>query len=221
MDMVVQIFFEFFDSEIKCLKTRTHAFRQSVIVVAFGAIFFRYALWLQRPATRTYFRRGLQLFFSERNFFKMRETRQKQLLFLLRALAIWLLIIFAESVHGTLRQIFLAPLIGDFQARRIAFFVGMLLIFAIACFFIRWIAAPSVKSLFVVGIMWMILTALFEFSLGLFVMKYSRERMFEDYDISRGGLMGFGLIFMAFAPYLAAKLRGTKPVRRLNDTSND
>ena len=28
-------------------------------VVAFGAIAFRYAIWLQRPATRTYFRRGL------------------------------------------------------------------------------------------------------------------------------------------------------------------
>lgn len=31
-------------------------------VVAFGAIVFRYATWLQRPATRAYFRRGLQLF---------------------------------------------------------------------------------------------------------------------------------------------------------------
>ena len=33
-------------------------------VVAFGAIFFRYAIWLQRPATRTYFKRGLWLFFQ-------------------------------------------------------------------------------------------------------------------------------------------------------------
>jgi len=39
-------------------------------VVAFGAIFFRYAIWLQRPATRTYFRRGLQLFFQRRKLLK-------------------------------------------------------------------------------------------------------------------------------------------------------
>ena len=32
-------------------------------VVALGAIVFRYALWLQRPATRAYFWRGLDLFF--------------------------------------------------------------------------------------------------------------------------------------------------------------
>ena len=34
-------------------------------VVAFGAIFFRYAIWLQRPATRAYFIRGLKLFFQK------------------------------------------------------------------------------------------------------------------------------------------------------------
>lgn len=37
-------------------------------IVAFGAVVFRYALWLQRPATRIYFRRGLQLFFQRKKF---------------------------------------------------------------------------------------------------------------------------------------------------------
>src|SRR6188474_112346 len=31
-------------------------------VVAFGAVVFRYSVWLQRPATRVYWRRGWQLF---------------------------------------------------------------------------------------------------------------------------------------------------------------
>src|SRR6476659_3002447 len=31
-------------------------------VVAFGAIVFRYAIWLQRPATRVYWRRGWKLY---------------------------------------------------------------------------------------------------------------------------------------------------------------
>ncbi len=131
-------------------------------------------------------------------------------MYIFRALAVLLVIIFAESVHGTLRQLFLAPLVGDFMARRIAFFVAILLIFLITYFFIRWISAPNVKSLFAVGLIWMILMTLFEFGLGILVMNYSWERMFEDYDVSRGGLMGFGLLFMIFAPWLAAKLRGRK-----------
>lgn len=108
---------------------------------------------------------------------------------------------------GTLRQMFLVPLVGNFTARRIAFFGSLVLIFLFSYFFIRWIAAPTVKSLFTAGLMWMILTLLFEFGLGIFVMNYSLERMLEDYDIRRGGLMLFGLIFMFFAPWLAAKMR--------------
>ena len=126
-------------------------------------------------------------------------------MYLLRGFTVWLLIIFAESVHGTLRELFLAPIVGDFTARRIAFFVGLLLIFGITYLFLDWIKAPSVRSLFVVGLTWMILTALFEFGLGILVLNYSWERMFEDYDLSRGGLMGLGLVFMFFVPYLAAK----------------
>src|SRR5215467_16405842 len=35
-------------------------------VVAFGALIFRYAVWLQRPATRIYWRRGWKLFRERR-----------------------------------------------------------------------------------------------------------------------------------------------------------
>jgi hypothetical protein len=128
-------------------------------------------------------------------------------MFLIKAFTVWLLIIFAESIHGTLRQIFLAPIVGDFQARQIAFFIGILLIFAIAYFSIDWIKAPNIKSLFIIGFMWMSLTLLFEFSLGFFVIELSWERIFEDYNLFRGGLMGIGLLLMIFIPYLANKLK--------------
>ena len=131
-------------------------------------------------------------------------------MYLVRALAVLLVIIVAESVHGTLRQLFLAPLIGDFAARRISFFIAVLLIFLITYFFILWISAPNIRSLFVVGLMWMILMTLFEFGLGHFVMNYSWEQLLVDYDVSRGGLMGFGLVFMLFAPWLAAKSQRKK-----------
>lgn len=37
-------------------------------VVAFGAIVFRYAIWLQRPATRGYWRRGWKLYLQKEKF---------------------------------------------------------------------------------------------------------------------------------------------------------
>src|SRR5215213_8991744 len=37
-------------------------------VVALGAVVFRYAIWLQRPATRVYWRRGWQLYLQRERF---------------------------------------------------------------------------------------------------------------------------------------------------------
>ncbi|MBK8812420.1 MAG: hypothetical protein IPN69_17050 [Acidobacteria bacterium] len=129
-------------------------------------------------------------------------------MFYIRTLAVWLLLIFVESVHGTLRQMFLAPLVGDFTARRIAFFVALGLILAVALLTIRWLDAPSRKFLYIAALIWMILTALFEFLIGRFVMNLSWDRIFEDYDVTRGGLMAFGLLFLVFAPAIAIRIRG-------------
>jgi hypothetical protein len=60
-----------------------------------------------------------------------------------RALAVWLLIILAESIHGTLRTLLLVPVVGDFPARQISVFTGAVIIFAIAWFTHRWVFAPS------------------------------------------------------------------------------
>jgi hypothetical protein len=70
--------------------------------------------------------------------------------------------------------------------------------------------AGSTGSLFAVGALWLFLTLIFEFGLGLFVLGYSWERVASDYDLSRGGLMPFGLVLLALAPLIAARLRDLK-----------
>ena len=125
----------------------------------------------------------------------------------LRGLIVWLLIMIAESIHGTLRQLFLTPLIGDFNARRLTFFTGMLLIFLLALATVRWLAAPTRAALLAIGSMWAVLTVAFEFGIGLLVMGFPIERVLEDYDISRGGLMAFGIMFLFIVPFLAHRLR--------------
>jgi undecaprenyl pyrophosphate phosphatase UppP len=85
--------------------------------------------------------------------------------------------------------------------------VGCLIIFAVAWFCIRWIDARTFSEQLKVGAFWMVLMAIFEMSLGL-AFGYSRERIFADYNVVEGRLMIFGMIFMLFAPALAAKARG-------------
>ena len=128
-----------------------------------------------------------------------------------RSIAVWVLIIVVESVHGTFRQLFLAPVLGDFQARRVAVFTGMALIFLVALVTVRWLAARGTREHLIVGALWMALTVCFEVVLGRAVLGYDWCRIFEDYDLSRGGLMGLGLVAMFFTPLVAARVRKLNP----------
>ncbi len=119
----------------------------------------------------------------------------------------WLIIIFAEMVHGILRGLFLVPVLGDFASRQVGVFTGSLIILAIAYMTVRWIGAGSVRQLFAAGLIWMTLTLAFEIIFGRFVMHFGWERILSDFNILHGGLLALGMIFMAFSPFLAAKLR--------------
>lgn len=128
----------------------------------------------------------------------------------LKVFSVWFIIMLAEVVHGALRMLFLAPWVGDFMARQLAVFTGSAIILAIAAWFIRWIGAVKTGTLLGVGLLWVGLTLLFEFVLGMLVLGYSWERMLSDYKLTEGGLMPIGLLAMALSPLIAAKVRGVK-----------
>jgi hypothetical protein len=120
-----------------------------------------------------------------------------------------------ETIHGTARILFLQPIAGDFKARQIAVFTGSILIVAVAYFFRRWIHAASIKESLLVGVIWVVLTIVFEISLGRLVLDLSWERIISDYDVSHGGLMIFGLVVMLFAPLIVSRIRMSR-----NDSSS-
>ena len=124
-----------------------------------------------------------------------------------RAIAVWLLILGVESINGTIRQLFIAPVIGDKLARQIGVFIGSGLILLISWLTVRWLGVKTQNEQLMVGALWAILIVIFEIGLGA-LLGYTRERLLSDYNLARGGLMGFGLLFLLFAPMLGAKLRG-------------
>jgi len=123
-----------------------------------------------------------------------------------RALAAWVLIIVAETVHGVLRQWLLVPVVGDLRARQIGVLIGSAIIFAIAWALARWIDARTLRAQLAVGAVWIVLTVCFEYALGR-LLGLTTERILADYDFTRGGFMLFGLALMLVAPALAARAR--------------
>jgi hypothetical protein len=125
-----------------------------------------------------------------------------------RAIAVWLVLIGAEIIHGIVRSIVLTPRIGDKRARQIGVFTGSLVNLGIAQLFIPWIDAKTVRALVKIGVVWVVLTVVFEVTFGRLVMRSSWERLRSDYDLAHGGLLPIGLVALAGSPLVASRLRG-------------
>ena len=129
---------------------------------------------------------------------------------IIRSLAVWLLIIVAEIIHGIVRAIALVPMVGEFRSNQIGVFTGSLIILLIAYITIRWIGAKWPIELLLVGLIWLVLTVAFEVLFGRLVVGLSWERIASDYKVLNGGLMPLGLLVLFFSPMIAAKLRGKR-----------
>lgn len=127
-----------------------------------------------------------------------------------RALAVWVIIMCVETIHGIARGLLLVPMTGDLAARQIGVVVGSLLIFVIALATVNWLRTTSLQQRLVIGITWVFLTVIFEFLLGYCVMELTIDRILSDYHILHGGFMIFGLLIMAVSPAAAFALRNCK-----------
>lgn len=136
------------------------------------------------------------------------STTQRRIVF--RSLVIWFVLIFSEIIHGILRELILAPLVGHFRSNQIGVFTGSVIIIAIAYFAIRWIGANRLGELLTVGIIWLALMVAFEFLFGRLVVKMPWEELLAGYNIAEGGLMPFGLLVLLFSPVIAEKVRGER-----------
>ena len=133
------------------------------------------------------------------------RTRRRSIL--LRAIEVWLIISVVEVLHGAARIALLQPVVGDFRARQIAVFSGSALILATTFVFRSWLNMRSARDCLMIGATWVALMLAFEFVLGRMVFDLSWERILEDYDLMRGGLMPIGLVVMLLSPLIVFRLR--------------
>src|SRR5688500_18402346 len=112
-----------------------------------------------------------------------------------RAALVWILIMLAETGHGVVRELFIAPVIGGLRARQLGVLVGCAIIFIIAWLTARWMKATTLRQQLTTGAFWVALTLAFEFSLGR-ATGMGWGRILSDYNPARGGLMLAGLAFM-------------------------
>lgn len=114
---------------------------------------------------------------------------------------LWLPMIIIAFANATLREIVFVKYFSEFRAHQLS-----TLTLIILCSVYIWFVFPVLnihnsKLAFAIGIVWVLLTVAFEFSLGRLTNK-SWEYLFSDYNIFAGRLWLLFLFCLFVLPYI-------------------
>ena len=125
---------------------------------------------------------------------------------IIKSILIWSLMIPLAILNGALRVGLIEPIIGEIYANPISCVILCLLIFIVSFIFIPKLG-NGIKVVYIkIGILWVLLTIIFETILGLFMGNTINE-VIMAYNIATGNFWLIVVIFIGFAPLLIAKIK--------------
>ncbi len=127
---------------------------------------------------------------------------------ILRALAVWCLLLVLAVLNGGARDAWLSPRLGDPIGRAISTLLLCGLIFLATWLTIPWIRPATNGEALGVGALWLALTLAFEFGVGHYGFGKPWPELFADYDLRRGRIWMAVLVVTLFAALWTARLRG-------------
>ena len=127
---------------------------------------------------------------------------------LLKALTLWLAILVLAILNGTLREKVLIPLLGAFIGLAASGLVLSSCIFLVAFVAVPWYGYLAAYQWLLVGLLWLVLTLVFEFSFVRLVQHKAWLALLESYTFKGGNLWPLVLVVTLISPWLAADLRG-------------
>ena len=136
------------------------------------------------------------------------ESPLMQITILLKSIGLWLLMMVAAVMNGLLRDLVLQQILGHRIALPLSGLTLMMLIFAISYFSVPGLRLVKVSQYLLLGVLWVGLTLVFEFTFGRYVADKSWQELWQVFNVTQGDLFALVLIFTALAPLLAARLRG-------------
>lgn len=125
---------------------------------------------------------------------------------ILKALAVWALILVLAMANGTLREAILIPRLGSVPGLVLSGLLLIALILGVSWLLLPWLGVRGTGPLLAVGMGWLALTLVFEFSFGLAQGK-SLAEILAAYTFAGGNLWLLVLVVTALAPWLAAHWR--------------
>jgi hypothetical protein len=110
--------------------------------------------------------------------------------------------IFLGIFNGVLREFTYGKQIDELHAHQVSTAIGMFLFGLYIWMLTHLWSLESAQQAIAIGVIWLVLTVLFEFTFGHFVAGHSWRRLLKDYNILAGRVWSVVLIWIAIAPWL-------------------
>jgi hypothetical protein len=119
---------------------------------------------------------------------------------IVKYLLFWLVLAIVAIANGVIRQTTYGKVVPELAAHQISTIVAILTTGAVVWGLSRIWPLDSSGQAWTIGILWLLLTIVFEFGFGHFVAGHSWARLLADYNLLNGRVWLLFLIWVAVMP---------------------
>lgn len=136
----------------------------------------------------------------------MEQTENTDSRILSRYLLVWVLMIFVAIFNGILRGALFEQFLDPLGAHQLSSLTLVAMFFVVTWLANRQWRMMSTRQALLIGLMWTILTPIFEFAFGMFVMGHPLEYLLADYNLLAGRTWSLVMISIFLLPLVIHKL---------------
>ncbi len=126
---------------------------------------------------------------------------------LIRYLLAWLAMLGIAIANGALRQETFGKIMPELRAHQLSTLIGSVLIGLFIWVVMRTWPASSERQALSIGLIWLLLTVVFEFFMGLVLAHRPLAQVIQEYNLMTGRVWVLFLIWLTLAPWLFFRLR--------------
>ena len=114
----------------------------------------------------------------------------------------WFPMVIIAIANGALRDGWYGRYMRELRAHQLSTLTGVILFGIYIGAIMRFWTPASAGQAVAIGLIWFVMTLLFEFGFGHYVAGHSWQRLRRDYNLKKGRVWPVILVWVAAAPYL-------------------
>jgi hypothetical protein len=123
-----------------------------------------------------------------------------------RYLLLWVGMVFVAIFNGIMRGALFEQFLDALAAHQLSSLTLVMMFFIVTWFANKRWRIATMRQALLIGLMWVILTPIFEFTFGMFIMGHPLEYLLADYNLLAGRTWSLVMISIFLLPLVVQKL---------------